>query len=87
VVDDGSDRRVDGDLAGTVECRPAWQGAPGEWTRMPVAQFRYEANGTWTLYFGDRYGTRTMCLELDPRQPIEVIIKDFDDDPTGVFWG
>jgi DUF3024 family protein len=69
------------------ECRPAWRGAPGEWTSMPVAQLRYEGNGTWTLYFGDRYSKWTMYLELDPRIPIDVIIKELEDDPTGVFWG
>jgi len=69
------------------ECRPVWRGAPGEWTRMPVAQLRYEGKGTWTLSFGDRYGKWTMYLELDPRQPIDVIIKELEDDPTCVFWG
>jgi hypothetical protein len=24
------------------ECRPVWRGAPGEWTKMPIAQIRYE---------------------------------------------
>ena len=69
------------------ECRPVWRGAPGEWTPMPVAQVRDEGNGTWTLYVGDRYGKWTTHLELDPRQPVDVIITELDDDPTGVFWG
>ena len=54
---------------------------------MPVAQVRDEGNGTWTLYVGDRYGKWTTYLELDPRQPVDVIITELDDDPTGVFWG
>jgi hypothetical protein len=35
-----------------VERRPLWQGGPGAWTRMPIAQLRYDtAAGTWTLYW------------------------------------
>jgi len=69
------------------EQRPVWQGAPGEWTSMPIAQLRYEGEGTWTLYFGDRYGKWTMYFDLDAHQPIDVIIKELEDDPTCVFWG
>jgi len=64
-----------------------WRGAPGDWTRMPVAQLRYKENGTWTLFFGDRDGKWRMYVDLDPRQPIDVIITELEDDPTGVFWG
>ncbi len=69
------------------ECRPVWKGAPGEWTKMPIAQIRYEGDGTWTLYFGDRYGKLTMHFDLDPKQPIDVIIHELEEDPTCVFWG
>ena len=32
-----------------VERRPLWQGGPGAWTRMSIAQLRYDtAAGTWT---------------------------------------
>ena len=32
-----------------VERRPLWQGGPGGWTRMSIAQLRYDtAAGTWT---------------------------------------
>ena len=47
------------------EWRPIWRGAPGEWTRTPIAQIRYEGAGTWTLYFGDRNGKWTMYFDLD----------------------
>ena len=64
-------------------CRPAWRGAPGEWTRMAIAQLRYEGESTWTLYFGDRYGKWTMYFDLATHQPIDEIGTD----PTCVFWG
>jgi hypothetical protein len=38
-----------------LECRPPWHGGPGDWTRMKVAQIRYDAAGsTWTLHWADR---------------------------------
>ncbi len=69
------------------ECRPVWRGAPGEWTRMPIAQIRYEGAGTWTLYFGDRNGKWTMYFDLDTNQPMNVILDEIGSDPTCVFWG
>ena len=69
------------------ECRPVWRGTPGEWTKMPIAQIRYEGDGTWTLYFGDRYGKWTMYFDLDTNQPIDVILDEIGMDPTCVFWG
>jgi hypothetical protein len=53
---------------------------------MPIAQLRHEGNGLWTLYVGDRRGKWTRYLELEPRQPIDLIINELDTDPTGVFW-
>jgi hypothetical protein len=69
------------------ECRPVWRGAPGEWTRMPIAQLRYEGDGTWTLYFGDRNGKWTMYANLDTNQHVHVILDEIGADPTAVFWG
>ncbi len=70
------------------ECRPVWKGTPGEsTTKMPIAQIRYEGEGTWTLYFGDRYGKWTMYFDLDTHQPINMILDEVGVDPTGVFWG
>ena len=68
------------------ERRPPFLGV-GEWTSSPIAQVRYQGDGTWTLYFGDRYGKWTLYFDLDPNQPIDVIIKELEADPTSVFWG
>ena len=54
---------------------------------MPIAQLRYEGDGTWTLYFGDRYGKWTMYFDLDTNQPVSVILDEIGSDPTCVFWG
>ena len=69
------------------ECRPVWRGAPGDWTKTAIAQIRYEGDGTWTLYFGDRYGKWTMYFDLDTNQSITAILDELGMDPTGVFWG
>jgi hypothetical protein len=69
------------------ECRPVWRGAPGEWTRMSIAQVRYEGDGAWTLYFGDRNGRWTTYPVLDAKQPIDVILEEIETDPTALFWG
>jgi len=69
------------------EHRPPWQGGPGEWTSQPIAQVRYEDEGTWTLYFGDRYGRWTYYDDLEPAQSIDAVIAELKVDPTSVFWG
>ncbi len=69
------------------ERRPVFEGAPGEWDTIPIAQLRYEGEGTWTLYFGDRYCAWTIYFDLEPKQSIDVIIDELDSDPTCVFWG
>lgn len=69
------------------ELRPVWRGAPGEWTSMAIAQLRYDGDGTWTLYYGHRNGKSALYFDLDPKQPIDVLIHEVEDDPTCVFWG
>ena len=69
------------------ERRPVWKGAPGEWTSMAIVQIRYQGDGTWNLYFGDRYGKWTEYFDLDSNQPIDVILDEMGVDPTAVFWG
>ncbi len=54
---------------------------------MRIAQIRYEGDGTWTLYFGDRYDKWTLYFDLDSHQPIDVIINELEEDPTCLFWG
>ena len=54
---------------------------------MPVAELRYDGDGVWRLYFGDRNGKWTLYFDLEPKQPIDVIINELEEDPTCVFWG
>src|SRR3974377_1646546 len=68
------------------ECRPLWRGAPGEWTSSPIAQLRYQGDGTWTLYFGDRYGKWTMYFDLYPAQPVDLLIDELEEGPPWLSW-
>jgi hypothetical protein len=81
------DLSVKGKRVSIHERRPVFEGAPGEWSSMPIAQLRYEGDGAWTLYFGDRYGGWTLYFDLEPKQNVDVIIEELDSDPTCVFWG
>ena len=78
---------VKGRRVSVHECRPPWHGGPGEWTAMPIAQLRYVGDGSWTLYFGDRYGGWTLYMDLEPEQRIDTMIEELESDPTCVFWG
>jgi hypothetical protein len=69
------------------ECRPRWGGSPGDWTRVPIAQLRYEGDGKWTLYFQNRNDRWAVYPELEPSQPVAVLIEQIDEDPAFVFWG
>jgi Protein of unknown function (DUF3024) len=50
-----------------VERRPLWEGRPGAWTRLPIAQLRRDtAAGTWTLFWADRNRRWHRYDQLDP---------------------
>jgi len=54
---------------------------------MAIAQLRYDGEGGWTLYFGDRYSGPTMYYDLEPSVDIKTILDELDEDPACVFWG
>ena len=71
-----------------VERRPLWQGGPGAWTRMPIAQLRYDtAAGIWTLYWADRNRRWHRYNYLDPTPQLDDLLKEIDEDPLCMFWG
>ncbi len=54
---------------------------------MGIAQIRYQGNGTWNPYFGDRSGKWIEYFDLDTNQSIDAILDEIGLDPTCVFWG
>lgn len=80
--------RVRGAAVTIVECRPPWDGSPGDWVEIPQARMRYD-DGTrgWTLYWFDRNSRAHRYEFLDPDLPIQRLLDEYDDDPTAIFKG
>ena len=72
-----------------METRPPWRADDGsEWTRHPIARFRYtKATGHWSLLWRDR-NLRFHTYELvPPTASLEDLLREVDLDPTAIFWG
>ncbi len=70
-----------------LEVRPPWQGA-GPWTRMKIAQLRYDAgNRMWTLYASDRNGRWHRYTAAPPAEQLDGLLEEIAADTTGSFWG
>jgi hypothetical protein len=71
-----------------ADCRPLWQGAPGEWTRMNIAQLRYDPTTQHgTPYWADRNSRWHRYDDLEPTNNLDAVLTEIDDDPTCIFWG
>jgi len=78
---------VRGNSVTLIEARPPFLGPP-EWSRLRVAQFRYDADmGTWTLHYADRNGRWHPYWDMEPTKKLDDLIREVDEDPTGIFWG
>lgn len=71
-----------------AECRPPWDGSPGDWCRQRIAQLRYEPESElWTLYWADG---NDRWQRYEPRRPtrnIHALIREINHDPLCVFFG
>lgn len=71
-----------------LETRPYFRD-PTQWTRLPVARFRYNAaSGTWALdcpNLGQKGGWRPYPVQ--PGRDLDKLIAALDRDASGVFWG
>lgn len=69
------------------DCRPPWDPEFTDWSRVPVAQLRYDPEHKhWTLYCADR-NSRWHRYEPIDSGTVDELLKEIDDDPTGIFWG
>jgi hypothetical protein len=69
------------------DCRPPWRPELTEWSRVPVAQLRYNPDTHhWTLYWADRNSRWHLYDLIDPGT-IDELLNEIDDDPTCIFWG
>ena len=59
-----------------------------EWADTPQARMKYdEQTNGWTLYWFDRNSRAQLYDLLEPNQPIERLLAEYDDDPTCIFKG
>ena len=70
------------------EERAPWHESLKEWSRMAIAQMRYDAKtGEWTLYCADRNDRWHEYFDVLPAKKMDELLKEIDHDPTGIFWG
>ncbi len=71
------------------ECRPPWRAGIGpEWTKMKIAQFRFDAESrTWSLYWANRNERWLEYPDAKPSADIGDLIAALDDDVSGAFFG
>ena len=79
---------VDGANVTIVERRPPrTREVEPDWSREPLAQFRYDAAAsTWALYWARANG-RWQRYDIEPARAIDALIEELQADPDGVFWG
>jgi hypothetical protein len=72
-----------------LERRAPWAEWLGpEWSRMKIAQFRFDPpNGLWRLYWADRNERWHELWDVEPSPSIDPLLQEVDQDPTAVFWG
>ena len=58
------------------------------WTRMPIAQFRFDpVTAEWTLHCRDRRERWQPYRYAEPAKAIGALLHALDADQTGIFWG
>ncbi len=69
------------------EERPAFRN-PSEWSRHPVAKFRFVATRRlWALYCVHRDLKWHSYQPLPQAGDFEILLREVERDPTGIFWG
>ena len=83
------EHRVRGRAVTIVELRPPWDPSPGDaWVEFPQARMKYdEQTQGWTLYWFDRNSRAHRYDAVEPEQPRERLLAEYDQDPTCIFKG
>ena len=80
--------KIRGNSVTIFENRAPWRPELKEWTSRQVAQIRYDdKTGNWTLYCSDRNDKWHEYMDSDSTKNIDKILREIDEDPTGIFWG
>jgi hypothetical protein len=79
--------RFRGNSVTLVERRPAVL-EPGVWTEFAVAQFRLDPETlSWSLYCRDRNERWHYYDDVEPSPDLADLLREVNEDPTGIFWG
>lgn len=70
------------------EHRAPWKKGWPEWSRLAVAQLRYQPKAqTWMLYWRDRNERWHEDENMAPVKNLDRILAELERDPTGIYWG
>ena len=79
--------KINGNKVNLIESRP-YHRDPTTWTETPIAQIRFDqVTKKWALFFTDRNSNWHLYDIVKPSANFEDILKELDQDPTGIFWG
>ena len=84
--------RLEADVRGNAvtisDCRPPWDGSPRDWTRMRIAQLRFDpTTQRWALHWADRNSRWHPYDDLAPTNSLDRVLAGIDRDPTCFFFG
>ena len=71
------------------ECRANWEYPkdPNKWSKLPVAQFRYDPDEKWNLYWRRSNGRWKSCEWIKPQESLAKLVDEVEKDTFGTFWG
>jgi hypothetical protein len=85
-------RRIECDITAQhltiLECTPPWNEDHGpEWTRFPIARFRYvDTRQEWELFWRDRKLRWRRFHDLPPTSSIQALLDEIDSPTNTIFW-
>ena len=82
------DYEIDDQAVTLLEVRPAWRGAPGEKTRLPVAKFKYfKTSELWKIYWMRRTGKWQLYKPDGLHYELDDALVAVERDDFGCFFG
>ena len=70
-----------------IESRPHFINKD-EWTELPVARMKYDAESmNWQLFWGRANGRWEKYPDLRPTKKLKRLIDEIEKDPWHLFWG
>lgn len=79
--------KIRGNNITIIESRPYFQDN-SIWTDMKIAQIRFRnEDKSYTLYCLDRNERYHLYELINSSKDLNELLKEIDDDPTGIFWG